>query len=153
MPYSALMVAKYFIYKSNVYEEDISLMKLTKLIYFAHGWCLAFYDKPLIYEPIKVKCWGITITCVENEYISFGTKDIIVDVDPNDLQFLYLDREIIALLEKIREEYGKWTAFQLANLTHIENAPWDQAIKNGDKFVSNDIMRKYYFKRMSRNVG
>ncbi len=35
-------------------EEDglVTILQLVKFVYFAHGWTLAVYDRPLIYHPI-----------------------------------------------------------------------------------------------------
>lgn len=46
--YPACAVANYFIDKA---EEDLIFdltpLKLMKLVYISHGWCLAIYDVPL----------------------------------------------------------------------------------------------------------
>jgi uncharacterized phage-associated protein len=51
-PYQSLTIANWFIKKG--YQENIfiSLMKLQKLLYYAHGMYLASTNKPLLCENI-----------------------------------------------------------------------------------------------------
>lgn len=53
--HNSLAIANYFIELTKNYDNLVSPMKLQKLVYFAHGWCLAHADKPLINE--KVEAW------------------------------------------------------------------------------------------------
>ena len=50
----AIDIANFFIdYNSHCVDETITNLKLNKLLYFAQGYSLALYDKPLFSENLK----------------------------------------------------------------------------------------------------
>ena len=57
--YSSKAVANYFLEKSDLPAKGrLTQMKLHKLVYFAHGICLAVYNKPLIKDEIQAWQYG-----------------------------------------------------------------------------------------------
>lgn len=110
--HNPLAIANYFI---ELAKNDDNLVSPIKLVYFAHGWCLALANKPLINE--KVEAWqygpefkkygneGITSPAVEFKHLGdFKFANIIPTVEDNDVK---------KLLEKIWETYGGYTGWQL----------------------------------------
>lgn len=144
-PYSASLVAKYFIWKASTEGKKITNKKLQKLLYYAQAWYLALKDKPLFKEDIQAWVHGPAIVSIYNKYRSFGYKYIIEDIDPKDLESLTKDD----LLEEVWKVYGKLDAEYLETLTHNES-PWQNAREGlnaadaSTNVISHKDMREYY---------
>lgn len=50
---SSIAVANWFIDKTFEEKKDISVLKLHRLLFLAHGWCLAIYNRPLVDECVE----------------------------------------------------------------------------------------------------
>lgn len=131
-PYSALAVANSFIELAESHETQLDHMQLQKLIYYAHGWCLAFSDKPLIDEEIQAWPYGPVIESVYHKFKRFGANSIGQVVKSHYGDDLYAprvnpnDHEIHELLHEIWRVYGNYSGIQLSNMSHQEGTPWSE---------------------------
>ena len=134
MAYNALAVANEFIERAKAANQIISPLKLQKLIAFAHGWHLALYGEPLIDEEVQAWDYGPVVASVYHEFKNFGSGPITrlaTDINPDNFE-LYTprvpltDKRTIPLIAKIWEIYGKYSAIQLANLTHEPDSAWSK---------------------------
>jgi len=82
--YSALTIANFFVRKGLLEKITVSPMKLQKLIYFAHGWHLAFFDKPLIKEDIQAWAYGPVIPAIYHIYKNYGNTTIKEEMDEGE---------------------------------------------------------------------
>lgn len=134
-PYSSKAVANLFLdiaKENNV--NDISPMKLQKLIYYAHAWHLAFLGKPLISEEVQAWKFGPVIADVYFEFKEFGNSSITsraTELIFEDKQLSLEtptvpadDKNANELIAEVFRIYGKLSPIQLSNLTHAENEPW-----------------------------
>lgn len=146
MTYSATTIANYFIKKASDEGEDMTLMKLSKLVYIAHGWSLAIYDSPLVSEPVQAWKFGPVIESLYHQFKKYGNRPIdmmaIAERIPDK------DTETKSLLDKVWELNKNHTAYQLSNWTHIKGSPWDQVWKKTegarDQVIPNELIRKYF---------
>lgn len=164
MPYSPLAIANYFLRKGHRAGRDIDPMKIQKLVYFAHGWSLAIYGKPLIDERVDAWAYGPVIPSLYHEFKRFGREPIrspAFQVGPDGSPVPYSipdnDQETHDLLNRIWEVYGGFSGIQLSNMTHEEGTPWDQVSKeSGGRIVrGTDIPEqviKQYFERVGSGV-
>lgn len=135
MPYSAKAIANEFI-KRAVKDDrnDLSPMKLQKLIYFAHGWYLANVHKPLINETIQAWKYGPVISSIYQDFKEYGNEHIDTQIHSvkyadghfkETIPIIRSDdknaKEVIDLVWKI---YGKYNSIQLSNMTHERGTPW-----------------------------
>ena len=153
--YSALSIANYFIGKSPQ-----TATRLQKLIYLAHGWHLAIKNKPLVDERFEVKPYGPELRSVKAHYKFYGAS-LISDLSfsrsgarverlhqqvesrhppPDDFGTLWV-------LDQVYEQYHSLTTIQLANLTHFIGSPWEDAIKQNQKYIA-DYSIKESFKSL-----
>jgi uncharacterized phage-associated protein len=163
MNYSAKAIANYLI---DVAYDDrkrrLSPMNLQKLVYFAHGWYLALYDKPLLDEKIEAWPYGPVVPSLYHEFKSFGCKNIrqhATDVCLDDdfeivTPKIQNNKPLKSFLDKIWEVYGDYSAIQLSNMTHEDGTPW--AITWGQLGVPkntdiDDNVIKDYFVRLSED--
>ncbi|HEY1718789.1 MAG TPA: type II toxin-antitoxin system antitoxin SocA domain-containing protein, partial [Verrucomicrobiae bacterium] len=58
-PFKSIAVANRFIELAQKSDSKLTLMKLLKIVYFAHGWHLALRDKsPLIDDTVEAWKFG-----------------------------------------------------------------------------------------------
>ena len=131
-------VAKYFV--SLVDEEagdSISNLKLQKLLYYAQGGFLAFYDKPLFPEAIKAWAHGPVVPQVYHEYKLFGAGPILVErVDLENYP-----SEVREVLDEVNSVYGQFTAGKLRAMTHQE-PPWRDTPQS--ETITHEKMKEFF---------
>lgn len=160
MAYPAKMIANYFI-KKAIEEKDssLTLMKLLKEIYIAHGWRLAIYDKPLISEPIEAWKYGPVISDIYNCLKHYGLRPIDKTIESLDFDEhgkiiknkfeSDFDQETKELLDKIWSVHKAVTGIQLSNWSHDPRGPWYETCQQG-KFqffnltIPNDLIKGYF---------
>lgn len=153
-PYSAKAVANYFLDLAKAKGESLDPMKLQKLVYFAHGWFLAVYGKPLLDEQVQAWDYGPVIQTLYHEFKDYGSgpiTDYAFDFTLPKFEKPIIpteDQGTIAVLNRIWEVYGKYTGIQLSNMTHAPGSPWHEALegKEGLRSVSipNELIRKHF---------
>jgi uncharacterized phage-associated protein len=161
MPFPALAVANEFLEISKAEGVSLSPMKLQKLVYFAHGWCLVLTGKPLIRERIEAWQYGPVIPSIYQELKGVGNGAIpepATDLVEHDGKIYFkvvtLDdfpdseekrnaREIIA---RVFARYGRYSAIQLSNATHLDGTPWRQVYQEGQRSVPipNETIKEYF---------
>lgn len=141
---SALDVAKYFIdLASKIDENDLTNLKLQKLIYFAQGKYLSKHKSPLFIEQIEAWNFGPVVKSVYETFKSCGAFPITTfDVKFDSKE---LPPEIKNFLKEVWDEYSKFSAFYLVNKTHAINGPWYNCYHSPDqKIIDKDDLQKYF---------
>ena len=171
--YSSLAVANYFIDLAERDNEQITPMKMQKLVFFAHGWHLAFYNEPLIREYVEAWTWGPVIRELYFEFRSFGKSPITKKGTTFQVSdFLVLDFEIPEIEDKdekakdtinaVWAAYGKYDGLTLANMTHVEGTPWKKvwdSLEEHEKegigpksiVIDNKIIKDYFYSLLQRS--
>jgi uncharacterized phage-associated protein len=121
-PYPALTIAKWFIAWAQAEREELSNLKLQKLLYYAQGHHLAQRGAPLFTEQIQAWSHGPVVPPVYREFKTSGSSSIELrrtdpftwsDVDPVTTDFL----------SRVWNTYGGYSAGRLRSMTH-EERPW-----------------------------
>lgn len=119
----ARTVANYMLYIMGDAFDDLTNMKINKLLYFAQGHYLSKYGKPLFSDGIEAWDHGPVIPAVYNAYKGCEDKPIkgydesmLSDMTPEAEEILY----------GVARKYGKYTASALRNMTHVVGSPWGQ---------------------------
>jgi uncharacterized phage-associated protein len=123
-PYPALTIAKWFIAWAEAEGEELSNLKLQKLLYYAQGHYLAERRQPLFCDEIQAWSHGPVVPQVYHEYKNFGSANITLpDTDP--FTWEEVDAETAEFLGKVWNTYGGYSAGRLRNMTH-EEPPWQR---------------------------
>lgn len=140
--YDSRQIANWFIRRSDKDSQPVSLMKVLKLVYMAHGWCMAALDRPLIMDRIEAWDYGPVIPAVYYAFRSQGTHNL----SEFPMEERKVEPEIDKLLEKVWNTYKSRSAIELSNLTHIENGPWDKTYGLGHRFkgIDDDMIKEHY---------
>ncbi len=169
MPYPSAAVANEFIKLARQAGKPVSPMKLQKLVYLAHGWHLAFAGRPLLNEPVEAWQFGPVIPSLYHSLKNYGKTDIAdLLTDPWDLYLGQsgqeysiddgLDPEENALakriIKRIWDVYGGFSAVQLSNLTHNEDAPWSQTPGKDKRHtvIDEEKIKQYYARLLQKNM-
>ena len=137
----AVDIANFMVYLMTDSYDDVTNMKLNKLLYYAQGHYLKKYGKPLFEEKILAWKHGPVIREVYEEYKRVEDKPIN-RYDTNRAKVM--DSDIKAFILDIAGEYGKYTASALRNMTHKPKSPW--AVTENNAEIKREIIKEYFDK-------
>lgn len=139
MAFSAGDVAEYFL---CLVDEDagdnISNLKLQKLLYYAQGFHLALNNKPLFDDSIKAWAHGPVVSKVYGEYKQYGAGAIPL---PKDVTFSRYTKDVRDFLGEIYKVFGQFSAWRLREMTHKE-PPWKETKLN--EVISRKAMKEHF---------
>jgi len=150
--YDARAIANLFLKwaREDKKSKSFTPMKIIKLVYIAHGWCLAISQKPLILNPVEAWRYGPVIRSLYDEFKKFGNGPILELAEYDEVEKKSgevkesIGENVIKILRSVYQIYGDFEAFRLANLTHMPNSPWAKATADSKTFISNDIIKDEY---------
>ncbi|WP_329909971.1 Panacea domain-containing protein [Serratia quinivorans] len=152
MAYPTAAVANAFIDKALAGQiDDLSPMKLQKLIFFVQSWHLKIYDEPLVDEFFAKWPYGPVIPSLYHDVKSYGSRPIttplstLVNTEPG---FKIVtpkvpegDNRTNKLIDKIVSVYGPLRGTQLSYLTHLPGTAWSRTEKDG-AVIDNQLMKE-----------
>lgn len=141
--YSAMDIANWFLnynYRLRELEDEdtdnISNLKLQKLLYYAQGSYLALREKRLFDDDIVAWKHGPVVENVYHKFKRFGANGI----NEFDRQ-VNIDEDTEGILVEVYNIFGKYSAWGLREMTHQED-PWKNAEPNHK--ISIDSIKKYF---------
>lgn len=102
--------------------EPLTNMRLQKLLYYAQGWHLAWYARPLFGDRVEAWQHGPVVPAVYGELKRFGSNPVADLGDPS------LSKAEMAAVEQTWRHYRTLSAFGLRGKTHAE-PPWRDAYR------------------------
>lgn len=118
---TSLDVANYFLSLADEEAGDlISNLKLQKLVYYAQGFHLAMFERPLFLEPIEAWTHGPVVPSLYQEFKEYGSGAV---PQPSKERTVHFSKDTHDLLDEVYNVYGQYDAWKLRNLTH-EDPPW-----------------------------
>lgn len=167
-PFQPLAVANRFLELANESQKEITLLKLLKLVYYAHGWHLGLTGgQPLLDEQVEAWKFGPVSPSVYHSFKDFGANPITRlgrEILHKDGKFFWnvvtLDcsQSVSEFLKKIWDVYGKLTPFQLSELTHRADTPWHKVwyemggqTRKGTDIPDNLITEYFQQKKAAQN--
>ncbi|MDR1165980.1 MAG: DUF4065 domain-containing protein [Deltaproteobacteria bacterium] len=112
-------------------------MKLQKLLYFAQGWHLAYFDFPLFEDPIEAWKYGPVVSSVYFALSSRKKKGVITDtirgyfVRGTDYalgtpEMEFHNDDIGDFMTSFWNSYSKKSAWELVATSHAKGSPWER---------------------------
>ncbi len=160
-PQDARAVANYFLDLAKREGRTIDPMGIQKFVYFAHGWNLAMFGRPLISQPVEAWEYGPVIRDLYQDFKRFGNGPI----EGSAMEFHLgpgtrvsftkpelggrVPPETLSLLNRVWEVYKPFTSVQLSNMTHTADSPWTQARNQHQGVIDNAAIRQYFLSRMN----
>jgi uncharacterized phage-associated protein len=143
MPGWSPEIANEFIRLGLHQRRMFNQMQLQKLVYIAHGWCLAFSGHPLTGDRPEAWDFGPVYRRLADALSAFGidavAQEIRSDWSISD-GFSHRSRERaqadlnefeMDTITMVYEDYGALAASQLSALTQRAGSPWSQVYGNG----------------------
>lgn len=166
MLYTASHTANYFLERAEKEKVDMTLMKLVKLVYIAHGWSLSVLDKPLISSSDTIEAWqyGPVIPSLYHELKHFGSSSFTKGTrskffdpsDGNEPSSSSIDEKhtnLTKLLSLVWKLYGKKTGTMLMRLTHQKDTPWSECYNEGERYIRiEDSQIKEHFDKLIKKI-
>lgn len=147
MKLSAINISAYFISFANEMDEnDLTNLKLQKLLYFAQGKFLAQTKSELFSDEIEAWKLGPVVKEVYSSLRKCGSFPVTVFDLPKDFKIRRISEQKKAFLRNIWEDYGlKYSAYYLVQLTHATKTPWAIYYKKDQNIVIPKKALKEYF--------
>ena len=148
----ARVVANRFLELATDEGRSLTPMQVLKLVYIAHGWNLALYDRPLIDQPVEAWQYGPVIRDLYNAMKGFGGGSV-----RGPLPVGYgasadeLSGDETDLVGQVFKLYGRMNGVALSRITHATNTPWQQIYTPGrhGTVIPPDLIADHY-ERLSR---
>ena len=166
MPFPAFAIANEFLTIANEHNSPLSPMKIQKLVFYAHGWCLALTEHALVSERFEAWAWGPVVPKLYGILKVYGNEPVdkpisyIAHVGGLKFQNVIPNIDNSPSPESLKEEareiltgawntYGKYSPARLSNATHAEDTPWAQVYRPGERSIEipNKLIEDY-FKRL-----
>lgn len=140
---SAQAVAQFFIGlandQANCDQGDLMTnLRLQKLLYYAQGWYLARYGRPLFPEEIEAWKLGPVVRTVYNTYKANGKRGLEGSMPSADS---FTDEEYALLLDVARE-YERIGTPRLIDMSHRPGSPWAKVKERS--VIGKDLIRSYF---------
>ncbi|MGN6369078.1 MAG: Panacea domain-containing protein [Phycisphaerae bacterium] len=144
----AFDVAKFLIQLAAAEDEPEQLthLRLQKLLYYVQGWSLALTDKPMFAGRIEAWAHGPVVKQVYPKFADWGSLPIPHDKVLAPEKLSEDEREIIG---SVWEAYKGYSASALREMTHSES-PWKIARGNiapeakCENEITVDLMREHF---------
>lgn len=138
------LIADYLLHESGQRGENLTNLKLQKLLYYADAWNLALRDQELFSEEFKAWVHGPVLLSQYHRFKDYKWKPITEAIKRPDL-----DANLSNHLDEIIDVFGCETAVSLELMTHRE-LPWIAA--RGDipptepstASISKETMKQFY---------
>jgi uncharacterized phage-associated protein len=144
MLYSAVAIANAFIEIAKAERKQLTNMQVQKLVYVAHGWCLALLKKPLIFNKVHAWAWGPVIPKLYNQLKKYGSGFVTETIPTSDAS-VDPGTEDMTLIQDVWNAYKQYNGPQLSSMTHAEGTPWYETWKSvrfGE--ISNEKIAEHY---------
>lgn len=140
---TAIAVANYLLYIMGEAFDDLTNMKLNKLLYFAQGHYLQRYGKPLFDNAVEAWDHGPVVPEVYTAYKEYGDRpvrgydgDLVAEITSEAEEILF----------GVARKYGRYTTSALRNMTHVVGSPWAQVYqgKHSHMVIPVEAIQDYF---------
>lgn len=149
---SAMDVAAFFVRMDDLkdIEDGITNLKIQKLLYYAQGYHLAYFEKPLFNDTIEAWRYGPVVPEVYRKLSRFNRNPVDIEYlksqNGDDVGILP-DGETRRLLTSVFEQLGQYSAWKLMEMTHKES-PWETTEQNAE--ITKDKLESFFSERIAR---
>lgn len=131
--YDVRDIANYILEAFERRDVNITNLALHKLLYFAHGWFFATYDRPLIKNKFEAWQYGPVQRVIYDQLKGYRDQPLrgarVSYIDPESglqrVRAPVIEKADSDLVDVILSRYERYSAAQLVNESHVEDGPWE----------------------------
>ena len=121
--YNAINIAEYIVKKCDDLGEEVTNLKLQKILFFIQKENIKKKGRGLFYNTIEAWQYGPVVPDVYYEYSGFGAMPIkYYSLFDTNFQIEHKDKELIDTVIVSKINVDPWN---LVNETHVLNGAWD----------------------------
>lgn len=139
--YKATDIANFLIYLMTDSCDDLTNLKLNKILYYAQGHYLQKNGTPLFDDAIEAWQHEPVVRSVYKTYKHYSDQPI---TDYDITRIALIEDEVKSYLVDIARKYGRFTAWTLRNMTHKPKSSWSE-VQEGE-VISNQRIRDYFLR-------
>ena len=129
--YKATDIANFLVYLMSDSCDDLTNLKLNKILYYAQGHYLKNFGEPLFDDKIEAWQYGPVVNSVYHTYKCFNNQPI---TGCNAEKVNLIEDKVKSFLVDIARKYGRFTASTLLNMTHKPKSPWAE-VQEGEEIT------------------
>lgn len=147
---NAVELAYYILSLDKSKESDITPMKLQKLLFFAHGYHMAFTGKPLVDGGFAALAKGPVNRDAYQHFRNFGAKVI----HKKENRKFKMDAKTAEIVKDVFSLYNQYSAEKLSQLTHLAGTPWSKSYTgHGNRSpIPNEEIHTYFLSQKDQFV-
>ena len=119
--------------------DEITNLKLQKMLYYMQGFHLACFDDPLFCDEIEAWMYGPVVPLVYDIYKIYGSSGIPCP----EGEIITLSPEEEDIFDQVYDAYGQFSALKLMEMTHSEE-PWKSTPVGIGNVISKEKIKKYF---------
>jgi uncharacterized phage-associated protein len=151
MEYKSLAIAQCILNRCKLEGiNNVTPMKLLKLIYISHGYMLGRHGVPLLTENLLAFEYGPVFNSVYQAIRNYRSSN--VEKIKNSEKYIdNIESKEIETIDYVISVYGKIDAMTLSGAMHKEGTPWSVArnTREHNPIISNDYIEHFYKKIIS----
>lgn len=141
--YDVRDVANFTLDHADARGLEITNLALQKLLYFAHGWFFAIFEKPLIKNKFEAWQYGPVQRVLYDQFKAFKDRPIrgvrATHINPTNGEPIYREPTIQAahaeVVRAVLQKYERFSAGQLVNKSHAEDSPWEFVWQQAEEVI------------------
>ncbi len=148
-------IANIFVQMAQEQCDDLTIMKLLKYVYFAHGWTLGHLNHPLICHKVEAWRYGPVVPEIYRSYSytggAFYIRGKLINKPDKEPYFTKVSSNEEIIIRNVYRDYSKLTSTQLSNVTHRPDAPWSNYDGDFYAVIPNEEIQTYYKKIIAQD--
>jgi uncharacterized phage-associated protein len=132
-PYDSRAVANFLLDLASQRQLVVTQLVLYKVVYFAHGWYLTSFGKPLVSHEFEAWQRGPVIKVLRDQFRKFGDQPITskaekLNIFTGETTIVApdLEQQDAQFIANVFDSYFHYGAWKLSEMTHEKGSPWDR---------------------------
>lgn len=148
--YPSIFIANKVLELPEASNYNFTPMKLLKMVYLCHGWCLGILGMALIKERVMAWKYGPVIEELYYAIRHYGSMPVKNPImfESGGIVPCTLSEEHGELIKAVYNKYKHLDGLQLSTITHEKDSPWDRTQNMYKiKTIHNDLIKNFYIEQ------